>query len=71
MTANVEQVRELVAEVREALLEAEEGAASPATKRRLRKLHRLLRRGLPLIADHFGAPVETFSGGEEKPDDDG
>ncbi len=68
--ATVEQARDQVADVRAALLSVEAAAnasGDQATINRLHRLHVLLRDSVVMLADHFDAPVSTFSGGEDKP----
>lgn len=70
MAIDIERARDHVSEVRSALLSVEAAAEASGDQVVMGRLHRLrvlLRQGVGMIADHFGAAPETFSGGEDKP----
>ena len=70
MAVSIEQARDHVSDVRSQLLLVEAAANAAGDQvlmGRLHRLHVLLRTGLGMIAEHFDEPVETFSGGEDKP----
>lgn len=67
MTVTLDRAKTVVSRVHEALLEIEAGHMDSGTRRRVQRLHVRLHEALPLLAEHFDVPVQTFSGGEEKP----